>query len=633
VNLLEPWPANIDWSEVEAVGRHGWLSPRQFAHAGEVINAQLAAVDFGPIVTWTIPWVAAGPPYNQMDLGALGVFAFTNPGDAFDRFLHLLGEDEFDPPAPRLASQVVLTRARAFLDAQDEWHFDRTTRELRVVLCEAYNPNVDIVTAPVLERLLVLDQASHLEFRWLDFAYTHLPFPKQPDGLTAGFAAGGSGRQWIRTSHHSRKPDLLGGAVVLEGAFSCRFFHCRIGHTGGTGVWIGSRRAINPANPNPTHPSHYWYFESHFNQIERCEIFDTGGHGLWLGDHHLDLINWQTQLTTAAEPNEFNDVRDSKIHRYGQAYSEAAGLFVPAARNALILNNEVAYGGWAGIAVGDILRHETDVAASGCGPFPRTAEGTRVEHNLVYRVCLNTVDCGGIYSQGNHQVSPEAQVSTMHGNYVRNMQPDGTFNVNNFQIHGMYFDFGSAYWHITRNYVANTWRIFHFHQRAANPPSEPCPDPGTGPNAPFAGPAGVKNFTMTCPTNLAVRTFAGQNWYSQTTPVDLRNRWFKAPTGPNWQQWYYTKFTPYEHSLGQCLLGQHFPNSFVFVQSYQDPAAQAIAAEAGPAQSAAWFPYTGERIYPLQRRCALRCSGPPPEAPSELEDPGSEDDLTEVFWP
>jgi hypothetical protein len=134
---------------------------------------------------------------------------------------------------------------------------------------------------------------------------------------------------------------------------------------------------------------------------------------------------------------------------------------------------------------------------------------------------------------------------------------------------------------------------------------------------------------MTCDTTVppSIREFAGQNW---PTSSSQRNRWFDPPQISNWD-WYYDRYLPFTSLFGQCHLRDDRPDSYELVPNYNDTVAQAIAAEAGPGERVLWFPFTGERIYPLQRRCGVRCDLNDRGTPIN-DDPGANDDLN-WYWP
>jgi hypothetical protein len=573
VGSAPAWPAGINWSEVEIVANPQWVAPRQRVQRGN-IEADRASVEFD-ITRWFIP----GTNNNHwVDLGGVGVYSHTNPASHALRAIHVTGLQEV-PNHPRLASLAYLEGARAFLDSHEEWHYtahDEFWQEpvLRIALCPSESP-FNHTVIPVVEQLLVLDEAAFIEFHGIDWAYAHFPFPVQTDGQTPGYATMQAGQQWRNPSPLKDRPDILGGAIEFRGAQSCRLVDCRIAHTGGTAVRIGTKVTGTPAA----------HIESNLNMLLRCEIFDVGGHGIYIGDHFTEQSVWGPGGTSSPEPSTMNDVLQCKIHQFGLVYKDAVGINLMHSRDSFIWRNEIVWGNWVGIHIGNVGRSAVqDLSFNSSCIYTHNSEGTRVEQNKIHRVCMGLIDCGGIYVAGSHIPSAHSP-STLYANYIVSMQPSPYSNLTH-AVNGMYWDRGGNEWFVSRNFVRNVYRLFHFNMQSGSASGSP------NPSAAFGLPASPVAWTQTCSGK--TRTWPGQ-YYS--TGNDFVNRWFFPQVGTPWGNNYYKRF----HQLEQChgwalLLPGGLSTASNYVVQGMDTISHQIVAEAGPESPALWFPGTGEEV-------------------------------------
>jgi hypothetical protein len=607
------WPPEqgIDWRDVEVVAYTQYLSPRQraTANSGQISTANdEMLIDF-PITQYAFanPHPGLNPPVIEMDLGALGIYKHVQPNSHSLRKVHVRGELELVGHEHH-AAQVYLEGARAFLDANEEWHYDPIASTLTIALCPSHVTGPQDVVIPVLQRLLVLDRVAHVEFEGLDWAYSFFPFPKQADGITPGYAPNQAGAQWIDVVRLEHVPELLTAAVVLEGAEYCKFTACRFGHMGATAVSVGTKVS----------GSQYW--QSNHITVSRCEMFDLGGHGILIGDNQTRISNFGAAQPGARKPNEGNIISQSKVHRFGLVYKCAAGLNLYHARNAYIGNNEIAYGNWSGMHIGNLGRSAVEPGLYSTCIIKPSGVANRIEFNKIHRACLGLIDCGGIYMAGTNRFLPASDYSTLFANYILSMQPS-PYSTLTQGVNGIYWDRGANEWAVARNYVRNVYRLFHFNTRGSGP--------GSGPNLANAETFGGPTYPISwqqdsCPQGGGPYTWTGQFW-----PIgdpEMANRWFFAPDAhPS----YYMRFMSFKHCWGHAALPMNNMQNVIVPAHQNDPIAIAIADQAGPAQPALWFPGTGERIYPVAGLCSRRC-GTTPQPPNPGDD--TEFDLWDWEW-
>jgi hypothetical protein len=601
------WPLDIDQIDFEIVGHPQYLSPRQKVASGNVtmLDATRLIVEF-PVHRHSIPG-------GHLDLGGFGVYNHDNPASQAQ---HIRGELNLGPNHQHLATVVVLEGAREFLDAHEEWHFTPPTGPqapgtLRIALCASHTDlNQEDLVVPVLEELLRFDEAAWIEFHGLDFAYSHFPFPTQYDG-TPGYSSFHSGMQW---TGQVEPPDILGGAIFMQGAQGIRFLECRIAHTGATAVKITTKVLANPTVYRP----------SHMNSLQRCEIFDVGGKAVHIGDPFTRSNEW-TDPPDPSKPHalRFNELVESKIYQYGLIYKDAPAITLCNVSDTFVAYNEVSFGNWAAMEVGTHGRsasHAPQWSTLWACSGPDSTQGTRIEYNHVHRACLGLVDCGGVYMAGTHYYSTATPISSLVGNYIVSMQPSPYLN-HAGGVNGLYFDRGADQWYFARNLIRNVQRLMHFNNQQSGEDNEQVPPPY---NAVLFGlPTWPVPWTQFCPLGRNDHLWPGQCYHVDAYSDEMANRWFFPGPSHNNQANYYKRFSRAEKCFGSSALPTSL-NENVFLDVGLDATADAIRNAAGPADGAAWFPGTGARIYPLPRLCNRRCG--------TITQPNPQDDSDFDLW-
>lgn len=547
------FPSISSWTGVEAVAHNLYVSPRQIVDAGLVVNENDLRLDF---------WVDSHPnPLNTMqDFGGFGTLG---------TFTHISVQSAPQTGNP-VATQVYLENHLGFLNANFEWYFDPTPGDRRVWLKLCDNPTTlnARVVIPKAQQLLVLSTAANLRFEGIDWAYTRMPFPKQADNSTPGYTTVQAGLQWVNGSGTTGWYNTLPAAIRMEGATNCVLHRCRIGHTSGSGVEIASYTgAIDPPLS----------IESHYNALDGCEIFDVGGHGVFLGDHLTGADDWSTSFDPyKAEPHEFNQVTRCNIWQFGVVYKDAVGIWVSHTRDTLIANNEVSYGNWSGVSIGNLNKHEWvgPTCGGGFANWRRNTENTRVEHNYIHDVMLRLIDGGAIYSTGA-QVASSDGAATVHGNYIQKVILNPYLNFRSENIVGTYFDQGSDGWRITGNFVQKVSHLFKFSSGTDPMATQPI-------NQGFGGGAWAVPWEQECGGD--IYPWPGHEWDDSN-----RNLWFKYTTTTGAYALFGACYGNVPLATGGAVAAANGQVEEVTLE------AQSVINAAGPLVP--WFPGAGERIY------------------------------------
>jgi hypothetical protein len=276
-NHSDPIPVPTDFSHVELNAIRFYTNPHQRAGVGRQVLGHPEQLQFDFPTTQFNGTDGLHAP--EQDLGALGVFYWNNwqtlhlngndnptyrtSGNAPWDLMQIAGEDDISdcatcadpfcdgPPTSGDyevrgggTTQVFLENDPNFIDANKEWYFDPATHILTLKLC-VQPPSGDLggavgVVAAIAPRLLVLQGAKYLIFNNLDWGYTYQPMPTMADGVTPGYVNIQSGIQWNDANGGVTQNNIALGAIEMRGAQWCRMTACRIAHTGGTGVIIGT---------------------------------------------------------------------------------------------------------------------------------------------------------------------------------------------------------------------------------------------------------------------------------------------------------------------------------------------------------------------------------------------------------
>jgi hypothetical protein len=272
-----------------------------------------------------------------------------------------------------------------------EWYLDRKSGELTYLPLPGEDPEVTVVIAPRLDRLLEIKGdvgakrwVGNLTFRGLGF--THSNWTTPPQGHCVPQAQ-----------------STLAAAVLAEGARDCAFKKCVFTRMGGFGLELGDgcQRDL----------------------IESCEFSDIGGGGIKIG---------RTRSDDEAVLSSYNTVRDCLVAHLGRMHPDAVGVWVGFGHHIVVENNEIYDLYYSGISMG---------WSWGYGATPN--HDNVISYNRVHDAPqMVLTDGAGIYTLG---LQPG---SVMRGNVLYNLEglPWAV---------GIYLDEGSSGWTCEDNLVYN----------------------------------------------------------------------------------------------------------------------------------------------------------------------------------
>jgi hypothetical protein len=513
------FPDNINWTHVEANGHWSYIHSQALVSGGERLQDHRFAR-----LSFLLHRIGATRRVEQ-DVGGLGPFYYDNwtlvsdPAHRPDPlgndgplrgYLQFPGEDDCNGnnagyQARVGPSQLYLSNALAFLDADKEWYFEPETHKLYLITSGDPN-NLDVVL-PIAQQLLFLSQAKHLRFIGLDFAYTYQPLPLEADGATRGYIDIYAQWAWNDSAPLLRS-NQAAAVVTFRGAEDCVLQQCRVAHGAGSGVIIGTYTANSDnvgdggdeESDDPT-----TFVECRNCALNTCEVFDLGAHGVYVGDEYTARDHqWSLSPTVNyPDPTDKITVQFCRIENCGVTYQDCVGIYAAHTHDLSLARNEVSFGNYTGIAIGSYLAHyfspETNFSCMTADPCvggsvtayqgPNTdiinTEGSHISHNEVHDVMLKHMDGGGIYIIGSNlpsQTYPNYG-SELSYNYLHDIVLNPNLNAYPYScdpvtheltyadarsmpaqraVKGFYFEAGSDSWHVFLNYVENTQAQYSF---------------------------------------------------------------------------------------------------------------------------------------------------------------------------
>lgn len=309
---------------------------------------------------------------------------------------------------------LYLEHSLAFVDQPGEWHLDRATGTLTLMLTEEDNPNGMQIVAPRLEKLITIIGQSdtpvqNLRLEKLRFEHTMWDLPELGYlGTQAGYHdAGGTNQTRLRIP--------LPVAIQMSYTTNCRLERCVIAHIGASALGLGAG--------------------CQKNKIIGCEIFDIGGNGIHVGWRNRPEplgTDWQDPTDVPAD----NQVISNHVHGCGAEIFGAVGMLDALARSTRIAHNLVHDLPYTGLSIGWDWNDQ-----------PTSQRDTIVEYNHIYDVMKALSDGGGIYTLG---FQPGA---VMRGNLVHNIHGGLTSLWPEDLNNGLFFDSCSIGYHVEGNIV------------------------------------------------------------------------------------------------------------------------------------------------------------------------------------
>ena len=265
-----------------------------------------------------------------------------------------------------------LENSVSFMNAPNEFFFDRERNTVQLVLAADENPERVAITVSRLETLIRIVGTEKKPVRGIRFfglGFSHSSCPLPPGGY-GGIQASYFENRLI--SGQLRKLDTetesthlrLPAAIEISFAEDCGFSRSAFSHLGGGGIYFG-RQAKNCF-------------------VKSSRIEDVGGCGVMIGE----------TLTRKAPLEQVdvchgNLIEGNKISRCGQVLLGSVGVWVGIASQTEVLSNEIFNLPYSGVSVG----WQWNDQPSGC-------KQNRICNNRIHDIMLELSDGGGIYTLG-----------------------------------------------------------------------------------------------------------------------------------------------------------------------------------------------------------------------------------------
>jgi parallel beta-helix repeat protein len=229
------------------------------------------------------------------------------------------------------------------LDAPGEWYFDKKAGTVSYWPLPGEDLSHDEVVAPAIDHLVLIDGASNLTFRGLNFR--HADWSIGPKGYADTQAA-------------IQAPS----AIEASGADHLAIEDCSFSELGGYAIYLG-RGAKH-------------------GRIVANRIFDMGAGGIKIGE--------TVTRTEAADQNYAHVISDNQIHNIGLVYPAAIGVWVAQSSRNTISHNDIHDLFYTAISVGWTW-----------GYAPNQCNHNIIEFNHLYNIGKGVLsDMGAIYTLG-----------------------------------------------------------------------------------------------------------------------------------------------------------------------------------------------------------------------------------------
>ena len=301
----------------------------------------------------------------------------------------------------------------SFLDQEGEW-FLSSSGELYYKPKSGENINSLEFTIPVIEKLFLINNASNIVFKDIDFEYSSWERPSYSGylGEQGGFYEKSTTTYWGDAYHPP-------SALKITNSRNIYFYNCNFRHFGGMGI------AISNGTDNI--------------QIINSKIEDVSGNGIAIPDYS-DF----NSRTSVKNPPKNIIISNSRILKTGGDFYGSYSVGMPIVKNMSFEHNEVAYNPYTGIAM---------EAWGG-----KNSTTGKISFNNIHNVMEQLSDGGAIYSRGNsywreisynyiHDVliSPYSETSAAHAGIYMDDCTSGN-NVTNNVIIPQCASSSCAYW-------------------------------------------------------------------------------------------------------------------------------------------------------------------------------------------
>jgi hypothetical protein len=298
-----------------------------------------------------------------------------------------------------------------FLDTACEWYLDKDRQTIYYKPAPGENINTLDAEIPVLTSLMkITGTPSHpitnIQLNNLHFSYSTWLFPTYAKGVIESQAV---------------IFDFLSRSIMIPGIIEANFANhlsikgCEISNAGGNGI----------------------VFEK---GVKNSTIYDTHIHHTCANSITIDPFTFKVGNLPDSTKCTYDTVKNNLIEDMGLNYTNAMGLLASCVSNLLVENNEIRYGRYAGMQVGNLF-----------GNVSSGVENNTIRFNNVHHVLSLHDDSGAIYILGNQ---PGTVVSD---NWIHDITK-GPWE-DNKTIAAIYMDNSSAYMTIEHNLIENTHNV------------------------------------------------------------------------------------------------------------------------------------------------------------------------------
>ncbi|MFS0727515.1 right-handed parallel beta-helix repeat-containing protein [Paenibacillus sp. 1P07SE] len=319
-----------------------------------------------------------------------------------------------EPSFYNAGSAYHFENAYELLDAPGEWYHNTSTDTLYYKPRSGENMGEAAVTATGTEVLFDLagtpeSPVRNLSFDGLVFRHAGWNGPSNSGAVLTQAV-----QPAILTTNGYAKSAYPPGAVRVEYADHIRLQNSRFEQLGGNGIVF-------------------------FRGVKHSEI--VGNQFQDIAANGVVLDGYARKLPTDAEQTRNIVVGNNTITRFGQAYTNGIGILAGFVRQVTIEHNEISYGPYSGMQIGNQSSSHNDIGAG----------DNIIRHNHVHRVMQLHDDGGGIYTLGRQEGTRIVQNWVHHISRSSHAQhyPIGAFYLDNYSEfitldHNVTHDLGST---------------------------------------------------------------------------------------------------------------------------------------------------------------------------------------------
>ena len=329
------------------------------------------------------------------------------------------GGDRYYP-----SGDTVFSGAREFMDTDGEWFLDPDAGQ--VYLKADFDPNTVEVSAPVLEKILAVDGASHVSIYGLQFAHSAWNTPLEH----GNFQRQGGVRMW-----DAADPDATESGFITNP------------ETGEDNpIWWVNPAAVTVGSSSDIRFNRNGFRDTGANAVNldkgtkdilfRANVFtDIADTGLFVGTA-------QQPWLPVSEQNIDTTVVDNVFRDMGATYATDSAITMTYPRRAEIHHNLIERVNNIAINIGYVL---------GMTGVEKDLTAVKITKNRIDHACLTARDCGAWHAVGLSRFGDGTARSRVARNYITNVHENTNSNGTGSHVYALYADGASAGWVLEQN--------------------------------------------------------------------------------------------------------------------------------------------------------------------------------------